>query len=226
MIEIEHVTLKYRKKTVLSDVSFRAEAGHTIGLLGLNGSGKSTLLSAIAGAKAQSEGRILLNGKTYKEDPKTYLAEVGYVTQENALIEELSAMDNLRLWTSRTKEEIMDTLQNTILSILGVHTFLNIPVRSMSGGMKKRLSIATVLINQPRVLLLDEPLSALDILAKDAILSYINTFRAGGGLTFVASHEERLFEFCDDVYLLRNGSCTSLREFPADVSIPQLLAQQ
>ena len=225
MIEIDHVTLKYRKHVVLSDVTFQAEPGHTIGLLGLNGSGKSTLLSAITGAKHPESGRILLNGKTCKEDSKTYLSQVGYVTQENALIEELSAMDNLRLWTSSSREEIMKTLQDTILSILGVHTFLDIPVRRMSGGMKKRLSIATVLINQPRVLLLDEPLAALDILAKQAILSYINTFRAGGGLTFVASHEERLFEFCDDVYLLKNGSCKSLREYPADASIPQLLAE-
>ena len=79
MIEIDHVTLKYRKHVVLSDVTFQAEPGHTIGLLGLNGSGKSTLLSAIAGAKHPESGRILLNGKTCKEDSKTYLSQVGYV---------------------------------------------------------------------------------------------------------------------------------------------------
>ena len=223
MLQIEQVQLSYRKHMVLENVTICAQPGQTIGLLGLNGSGKSTLLSAIAGVKAPLSGTIRLNGKTFQEDKKSYTSALGYVTQENALIDELSAMDNIRLWTPLKKEQIMDKLQNTPLAILGVHTFMDVPVKSMSGGMKKRLSIATVLINDPKLLLLDEPLAALDMLAKQAILGYISMFRASGGLSFVSSHDEKLFEFCDDVYLLHGGKCNSLREYPADISIPDLL---
>ncbi len=223
MLELSHVELKYRKKVILRDVSLSARPGECIGLLGLNGSGKSTMLSAIAGSKAISAGTITLDGKTYKEDAKAFQKQIGYVTQENALIEELSAMDNLRLWTPLDKAAIYDSLTNTNLSILGVHTYLEVPVRRMSGGMKKRLSIATVLINRPTILLLDEPLAALDILAKESIQEYIRSFRSNGGTLVIASHEEKLFEFCDDVWLLQNGSCTNLKELPSDASLPQLL---
>ncbi|MBQ9872066.1 MAG: ABC transporter ATP-binding protein [Eubacterium sp.] len=223
MLELEHVLLKYRKKEILRDVTFSAKPGQAIGLLGLNGSGKSTILSAIAGAKSVSGGTIRLEGKTYHDDPKLFQRSIGYVTQENALIDELSAMDNIRLWTPLDKAAIYDTLTNTNLSILGVHTFLEVPVRSMSGGMKKRLSIATVLINKPHILLLDEPLAALDIVAKESIRDYIFSFRSNGGILLIASHDEKLFEFCDEVWLLHDHQCTSLRDYPADVSISDLL---
>lgn len=223
MLSISHVTLKYRKATILTDVSFDAAPGKTIGLLGLNGSGKSTLLLALSGVKKPAEGTILLNGRSYDEDPKTYNASIGFVTQENALIEELSAMDNLRLWTDMDKAQIFDTLQNTNLSVLGVHTFLNLPVTRMSGGMKKRLSIATVLINKPRVLLLDEPFAALDLIAKQDILNFLHLFRSGGGITIVASHDEKIFEFCDEIHLLKGGLCQSFSSLPEGVSVADML---
>ncbi len=210
MLSLNSVTLKYRKKTILTDVSFDAEPGRIIGLLGLNGSGKSTLLSALAGVKKPAAGTILLNGKSVEEDRKAWHAAIGYVTQENALIDELTAMDNLRLWTDRDKASIYDTLQNTSLSMLGVHTWLELPVRSMSGGMKKRLSIATVLIDLPRILLLDEPFAALDLIAKQDITNFLKSFREGGGITIIASHDENTFSLCDEIYLLKDGTLRSL----------------
>lgn len=210
MLSLSHVTLKYRKKTILQDVSFDAAPGQTIGLLGMNGSGKSTLLLSIAGVKKPAEGTILLEGKSYADDPRSYNSSVGFVTQENALIDELTAMDNLRLWTPMSKAEIFDTLQNTSLCALGVHTYLELPVNSMSGGMKKRLSLATVLINKPNVLLMDEPFAALDLVAKKDILNFLSLFRSGGGITVIASHDEKIFEFCDESYLLKDGVVTHL----------------
>ncbi len=225
MLKLIDVTLKYHKKTILDRIDLTIPQGHTIGLLGLNGSGKSTLLSAMAGAKKPSSGQILLNQKSYAEDEKQYISTIGYVTQEHALIEELSAMDNLRLWTPMGKAEIRDTLQNTNLSILGVHTYLDLPVRDMSGGMKKRLSIAATLINKPRLLLLDEPFAALDLVAKQDISSFIRAFRSGGGTTVIASHDESVFHLCDEVYLLKHGTCHSLSHLPEGTSVTRLLRE-
>jgi len=223
MLDLKDVTLSYRKKTILRDVNISAKPGEIIGLLGMNGSGKSTLLSAMAGVKKPAAGSILLHGKTYADDPKQYNSAIGYVTQENALIDELSAMDNLRLWTAMDKAAILDTLQNTNLSILGVHTYITLPVNSMSGGMKKRLSIATVLINKPGILLLDEPFAALDLVAKQDILNFLFAFRAGGGLAVVASHDEKIFDFCNEVFLLKDGVCTSFRSLPENSTPADLL---
>ena len=168
------------------------------------------MLLCIAGGKKPAEGTILLEGKSYADDPRSYNSSVGFVTQENALIDELTAMDNLRLWTPMSKAEIFDTLQNTSLCALGVHTYLELPVNSMSGGMKKRLSLATVLINKPNVLLMDEPFAALDLVAKKDILNFLSLFRSGGGITVIASHDEKIFEFCGESDLLNDGVVTHL----------------
>ena len=192
MITIENVSVKY-KKTVLNDVNIKASKGECIGLLGLNGSGKSTLLSAIAGIKKPASGKITTEGK------------IGFVTQENALIDELTAYDNILMWTSMKKDDIMKALQGPELSILKVSDFINVKVRNMSGGMKKRLALASVIITGPDILLMDEPLAALDIPAKSDILKFIDAFKANGGIIFIASHEAEVFDHCDKVYHLKGG---------------------
>ena len=207
IVTIEKVSLKY-KKTVLTDVTITAERGDVIGLLGLNGSGKSTLLSAIAGLRRTSSGTIKVSGKA------------GFVTQENALIDELTAMDNLKMWTPLSKAEILKELTETELSILKVNDFIDLKVKRMSGGMKKRLAIASVLLSKPDILLLDEPLAALDIPAKNDIIKFIDSFRAKGGTVFIASHSEELFKHCSKIYLLKNGASTIL---PAGISPAEAL---
>ena len=207
IVTIEKVSLKY-KKTVLTDVTITAEKGDVIGLLGLNGSGKSTLLSAIAGLRRTSSGTIKVSGKA------------GFVTQENALIDELTAMDNLKMWTPLSKAEILKELTDTELSILKVNDFIDLNVRRMSGGMKKRLAIASVLLSKPDILLMDEPLAALDIPAKNDIIKFIDSFRAKGGTVFIASHSEELFKHCSKIYLLKNGAATLL---PAGISPAEAL---
>jgi len=197
IVTIENVSLKY-KKTVLTDVTISAGKGDVIGLLGLNGSGKSTLLSAIAGLRRTSKGTIKVSGKA------------GFVTQENALIDELTAMDNLKMWTPLSRAEILKELTDTELSILKVNEFIDLKVKRMSGGMKKRLAIASVLLSKPDILLMDEPLAALDIPAKNDIINFIDSFRAKGGTVFIASHSEEMFKHCSKIYLLKNGVSTLL----------------
>ncbi len=199
IVNIENISLKY-KKTVLTNVSISAGKGETIGLLGLNGSGKSTLLSAIAGLRKPASGVIKVNGKA------------GFVTQENALIDELTAMDNLKMWTPLSKAGIMNELTGTELSILKVSDFIDLKVKRMSGGMKKRLAIASVLLSKPDILLMDEPLAALDIPAKNDIINFIDSFRSKGGTIIIASHSEDVFRHCSKIYLLKNGACTLLPE--------------
>lgn len=207
MVEIQNVCAKYRK-TVLNDVSMKASKGECIGLLGLNGSGKSTLLSCIAGIKKPSSGSIKVEGK------------VGFVTQENALIDELNSIDNIMMWTSMKRSAILAALESPELSILKVKDFANVKVKNMSGGMKKRLALTSVLITKPDILLLDEPLAALDIPAKKDILKIIDSFICGGGTVFVASHEEEMFNHCSKVYFLDKGKAALL---PADAKISEVI---
>lgn len=204
MLKLDNVNINYGRRRILSDVSFTADRGQLIGLLGLNGSGKSTLLTVIAGLRRPFSGLVSLDDTSSTE--ASYKSRFGYVTQETALIPELSAMDNLRLWSSMKKDELLKTLSSPPLSILKVQDFIDVPVRSMSGGMKKRLQLATVLIGNPEVLLLDEPLSALDIPAKEDIINYIRAFRSNGGLIIAASHDDELFYVSDRILLIDRGN--------------------
>ena len=185
MFNIEHISKAYGKKQVLNDISFTAYEGEAIGILGLNGSGKSTLLSSIV--------------SKYPELP------IGYLPQENPLFDELKPIDNIKMWCSLSKSDILNRLSEPPLAELGIQNYLDTPVSKQSGGMKKRLSLATVLINNPSILLMDEPFSALDIPAKQDILSYMRLFLSGGGTIIVASHEEEIFKFCNRVFLLKDG---------------------
>lgn len=207
MLEVVGVCAKYRKP-VLTDVNLKASSGECIGLLGLNGSGKSTLLSCIAGIKKPSKGVIKVDGR------------IGFVTQENALIEELNAIDNISMWTSLSKKQIIEKLDDPILSILKVKDFYSVRVKDMSGGMKKRLSLTSVLITNPDILLLDEPLAALDIPAKKDILRIIDSFTKNGGIVVVSSHEEEMFSHCSSVYLLSKGRANKLSK---DISVYEAL---
>lgn len=211
-LEVQELQKSFRhgKKQVLTDISFRGYGGECIGILGANGCGKSTLLSILAGIQRPDSGKILLNEKNILDNKcrKLLHSLVGYVPQEAPLMTELSAYDNLRLWYCQSSSSLEQELQNGFLATLGISDFLKVPVRHMSGGMKKRLSIACSIACSPHVLLLDEPGAALDLVCKEYIETYLKEFRSEGNLIIIATHEEREIAMCDRLYLLKEGRLT------------------
>ena len=206
MFQIEHISKSYGKKQVLNDISFVVPDGSAIGILGANGSGKSTLLSCIA--------------KKYSAGSKV---RFGYVPQENPLFDELKPIDNLRMWTNKKKPEILSLLTTPPLCKLGIQNFLDTPVKNMSGGMKKRLSLACALLEHPQILLMDEPFAALDLPAKQDALQFMQYYLGLGNSILIASHEEAVFQFCSHVYLLQNGTLTNTSALPEGTSYIDLL---
>lgn len=206
MFQIEHISKSYGKKHVLNDISFVVPDGSAIGILGANGSGKSTLLSCIA--------------KKYSAGSKV---RFGYVPQENPLFDELKPIDNLRMWTNKKKPEILSLLTTPPLCKLGIQNFLDTPVKNMSGGMKKRLSLACALLEHPQILLMDEPFAALDLPAKQDALQFMQYYLGLGNSILIASHEEAVFQFCSHVYLLQNGTLTNASALPEGTSYIDLL---
>ena len=128
---------------------------------------------------------------------------VGYVPQGTPLIEELNAWDNLSLWYDTAA--LKDALKSGFLSMLGISDFLKLPVSKMSGGMKKRLSIGCAIAKHPPLLLLDEPMAALDLACKQNILSYLRQHKAAGGVIFLATHDALELELCDAWYIIKDG---------------------
>lgn len=203
MIEIKRIQKKYKKKAVLTDINLDVQEGSCVGILGGNGSGKSTLLSILAGVQKADNGSFLWGGADLFKNEKIREEILGYVPQGNPLMEELTAWDNLRLWYE--KDELKKELDGGVLDMLGIPDFLKVPVRKMSGGMKKRLSIGCSVANHPKLLLLDEPSAALDLICKERIGNYLKDFKAQGGSIILATHDVQEIELCDVWYILKNG---------------------
>lgn len=202
-MKISQIKKNYTKKEVLKDISLSVEEGCCVGILGGNGSGKSTLLSILAGVQKADGGSFCFDGVDLLRDETLRTQLVCYVPQGNPLLEELTAWDNLRLWYD--KVTLKKELEDGVLAMLGIPAFIKTPVYKMSGGMKKRLSIGCAVAGNPRILLLDEPTAALDLVCKERIYNYLREFKAAGGRILLATHDVQEMELCDRLYILKEG---------------------
>lgn len=217
-IEIKNIAKSFRRKEVLKDISFSAESGNCIGILGGNGCGKSTLLSILAGVQRGDSGQFLYNDNNLFKYTAQRSQLVGYVPQGTPLIDELTARDNLLLWYNI--KELKKELSGGVLSMLGINEFLNVPVSKMSGGMKKRLSIGCAISKHPPVLLLDEPMTALDISCKQKISDYLSNHKKMGGIIILVTHDVLELRLCDKCYIIKQGV---LHPFDYDGNIENLV---
>ena len=196
---------KEKKSTILNSLSFATNRGSVISIAGSNGSGKSTLLSVLAGILKADSGSFLYCGDDLLNNKKKLSSLIGYVPQENVLMEELSGLDNLKLWYNSSALKSASE-ENGILSLLDVSSFVNKKVSQMSGGMKKRLSIACAVARSPKVLLLDEPSGALDLPCKQKLYDYYKSFAADGGIVVIATHEIEEIALSNKVFIFQDGT--------------------
>lgn len=202
-IEARGIRKAYGKKQVLADVSFFAESGQCVGILGGNGSGKSTLFSILSGVRRADGGSFFYGETDLLRHPGRIPDLLGYVPQTDPLMEELSAWDNLRMWHDR--RTIERELAEGSLALLGIGAFLKTPVRKLSGGMRKRLSIACAVASRPAILVLDEPSAALDLVCKESILRFLAAYKEAGGIILLATHDVQDLPLCDACCLLKEG---------------------
>lgn len=206
MIEIKNVNFSYKNNKILNNLSLTIKEGECIGIVGANGCGKSTLLSVLSGSRHSSTASIMFNNIDLNKDKKQLSQIVGYVPQDNPLIPELNAYDNLLLWFHGKRSDFSKALAKPSIQMLQLEDFLKKPVKTLSGGMKKRVSLAIGLINNPSLLILDEPSVALDLLCKEDIHRYLSAYRKEGKTILITTHEEAELDLCTTLYILKNGS--------------------
>ena len=214
-IEIKNISKKFKRKSVLRDITLSVGEGKCIGILGANGCGKSTLLSILAGVQHADGGSFVCDGVDLLKDARKRAELVGYVPQGTPLISELSAWDNLILWYD--KDTAKQELENGVLHLLGIGDFLKVTVSKMSGGMKKRLSIGCAMAKKPPILLLDEPTAALDIACKQHIAEYLQHYKRSGGILLLTTHDVMELSLCDAWYIIRDGVLCPF-QFDGDVA--------
>ena len=210
MLEISGIYKSYHRQNILAGVDLTVAPGECVGIVGYNGCGKTTLLSILAGAQKADRGIILYNGREASGHPRVFAEEAAYVPQENPLMEELTVRDNLLLWYRGSRKQMESDLKDGAASMLGVDRMLDRTAGKLSGGMKKRLSIACALSNHAPVLIMDEPGAALDLECKELIRNYLQEYMAGGGAVVLTSHELAELAMCTDMYALKQCRLTKI----------------
>lgn len=207
-IRTEMLQSAYGRKKVLTDVTIQADAGECIGIIGNNGCGKTTLLDILSGIRKPAAGQIFFDG-TLPGTLSNIRRYTAYVPQNNNLMEELTVWDNLLFWYP-DRESAEKAMSVGLLQKLGIEQFAGKKVSRLSGGMKKKASIACALAGNAPVLILDEPGTALDLAAKTEVRAYLNYFKEQGGCILIATHEEADLELCDRIYMLKNGKAEQI----------------
>ena len=202
-IQTSGLTKRYRKVVALNDCTITLPEGRISALIGPNGAGKTTLLRLLAGLSRPSAGQAIVNGGTPRQDP-AFLADIGYLGQEIPLYRRLSAEDHIQAgahlnprWDSALVRE----------RLTGLKIPLDRAVGRLSGGQRAQVALALVLAKQPRLLLLDEPVAALDPLARRNFLSVLVDAVAMGSLTVLLSSHliADLERVCDHLIMLASS---------------------
>ena len=205
MLEVRDVYKSYGKKEVLKGASFTAEKGECIAIAGVNGCGKSTLLSILSGTLKSDSGEFIVKGVDLLKEPGKRKGLIGYVPQENPLIDELTVRDNLKLWYCDSHLDMDEELENGVLKMLGVDEFVDMTVSRLSGGMKKRVSIGCAVAYDPAVLILDEPSAALDLACKENIRMYLTEHLKREGIILITTHDEAELSLCTKLLVMKGG---------------------
>jgi ABC-2 type transport system ATP-binding protein len=200
VIETRGLSKRYRKVAALSDATITVPEGRISALIGPNGAGKTTLLRLLAGLARPTGGEVAVLGSSPRQDP-AFLAEIGFLAQEIPLYRRLSALDHIAVGAHLNSRWDGMSVRHRLES-LGIP--LDQTVGTLSGGQRAQLALALTLAKQPRLLLLDEPVAALDPLARRQFLAHLAEAVAGGGLTVVLSSHlvADLERTCDHLILL------------------------
>lgn len=208
MLELRHVSKRYRGIPAVDDVSFTVGQGEVVGYLGPNGSGKSTTVKIITGMLEPSEGSVLFEGRDTRQEMTSFRRVLGYVPEEVQVYLHLSGLEYLQLvGRLRGMEETQLTLQATrLLALLGLESWRHSRIQAYSKGMKQRVLIAASLLHNPRLLIFDEPLSGLDVVSARLFKDLLLELKAEGRSVLYISHVLEVVEqVCDRVVVLGKG---------------------
>ena len=205
ILEAKKLNLWYGPNHALHDVSIAIPEHEITAFIGPSGCGKSTLMQIMAGILKPDGGELCYFGKKAAYKSSTFRRFCGYVPQENPLMEELTVQDNLKLWggshNANTKE---------LVAQFQLEDLLQTEVSKLSGGMKRRLSIACALVENPPFLLMDEPTTALDLYYKESLHQWMKTYQQKNGIILMTTHDESEIRNADRCLFMDEGKVQEL----------------
>jgi len=206
--EVRDLSKSYKDLHALKDFGFSLEEGECLALLGPNGAGKTTAVKAMVTLLKPDTGQFLWQGKDLFPNPKAIRDLMGYISQELAMDKVLTGVEFMRFcagllhlpWRTHRAHAL------ELLDRLGLSEAKDRPVGQYSGGMKRRLDLASAMLHNPKVLILDEPTTGLDIEAREQIWGLLSDYRKEGGRIVLVSHDFREVDaLANQILILQNG---------------------
>jgi ABC-type multidrug transport system ATPase subunit len=196
IISVQNVVKQFGRFAALRGVTAEFDPGRFHAILGDNGAGKTTLLRALAGLAHPTGGEISIFGKT----PKAACRDIGYMAHPSLLYDEMSGMENLRYFAG-LYGIVGDSRSQEVIRSVNLDPALTRPVGQYSQGMRQRMSLARAILHDPRVLLLDEPFSNVDVNSAREMVALLKAMRDGGKTIFVVTHQAILLEGVADEFI-------------------------
>ena len=223
IIKFENVSINFGQRTVLDNVNFKINEKTIHGLLGPNGAGKSTMYHLITGLLEPQKGKILINGEDVTKIPvylRTKKYGISFVPQYGGTFADLTLHDNLKAISEIVIENkhLRTERINNLISKFELENIKDIKSKKLSGGERKRLTIALSLLSKPRILLLDEPFSALDILSVKMLQELIINLQQENNITIcICDHiASSLLQIVDSAMILSNGNIVA-QDTPSNI---------
>jgi len=190
MLEVLKLGCIRGDRRLFSDLSFSAGAGELIELRGPNGSGKTSLLRILCGLSSPAAGQVRWNGKNIRSLGEEYFRDVAYLAHQNAVKDELSALENLRIATGVAGNPLPKAQAQEVLERIGLKDRQHLPARVLSAGQRRRLAVARLLTIKATLWILDEVLTSLDDAAVRLSREFISDHIKNGGIAIVATHQD------------------------------------
>ncbi|HEX3746023.1 MAG TPA: ABC transporter ATP-binding protein [Bryobacteraceae bacterium] len=229
MLEIRGLTKLYRNQAVVDDVSFTVRPGEVTGYLGPNGSGKSTTVKMITTLVEPTRGHVLLDGRDIRSDPAAFKQRLGYVPEEPILYSYLTGLEYLQLMgrLRRLPEQQVARKANDLLELFALGSYRHAPISTYSKGMKQRVLISAALLHDPDVLILDEPLSGIDVTSAQLFQHLLGELARSGKTILYISHVLEVVEkVCAQVVIIYRGkirACDSVEKLRDLMHLPSLV---
>tara|TARA_B100000900_G_scaffold412508_1_gene434456 strand:- start:3147 stop:3923 length:777 start_codon:yes stop_codon:yes gene_type:complete len=221
ILKVQKLSLKFEKKIILDDFDLELNRGQILGLLGPNGAGKSTLFNLIIGLLKPDSGSIIINSKKVNEYPiytRARQFQIGFVPQNGGYFHDLTVLENLRAIseiTLREKNQIEEKINSSITKF-ELYNVKDVKADFLSGGQKKKLVIAMALISDPKILLLDEPFAALDVMTIKVLQEIIINLQHSAGVSIIlCDHQARDLLNCVDIAAIINNGKVIAQDTPS-----------
>lgn len=212
IIEIEHLSKSFGDVKAVQDISFQVKEGELFAFLGVNGAGKSTTISIICGQLQKDAGTVTIGGQSLDGNMDKIKNEIGVVFQDSVLDKALSVRDNLqsRAALYGIKGDALKKRLDELSELLEFGDLLKRPVGKLSGGQRRRIDIARALLNEPKILILDEPTTGLDPQTRKTLWDVISTLRKEKNMTvFLTTHYMEEAADADYVVILDSGKISA-----------------